>query len=226
MPRKSSKTVKSEEINDKKPIVKKPVVKKPVVKKPVDEKPESDEPLLSDVEETPTKKTRIIPSKDSVNESFDDLISCIEDEISKIRESQGKAKGVKFLRSIGKKLKILKSQSSRVMKQKNRSNRKNNNNSGFLKPVQLSKEMATFTGWDHKDLKSRVDVTKYIGKYIRDNDLQNPQDRRQIIADPKLSKLLEYDKKQDDKPLTYYRIQTYMKKHFSPAPAPAPAPVT
>ena len=56
-------------------------------------------------------------------------------------------------------------------------------------------------------------ITKYICNYIKEHDLQNPKDRRQIKADPKLSKLLNYDSKRDD-PLTYYRLQTHMKRHF------------
>jgi chromatin remodeling complex protein RSC6 len=179
-----------------------------------------EEPDVSDVEnlgetDTPSKKKRRVPTKETVEEGFDEIVTVIDEEIAKLRESSGKAKGVKFLRSLGKRLKTLRGHSLRVMKQKQKTNRKNNTNSGFLKPVQISKEMAKFTGWDHTELKSRVDVTKYICKYIRENDLQNPEDRRQIVADKKLSKLLEYTPDGDDKPLTYYRIQTYMKKHFT-----------
>jgi len=180
-----------------------------------------DEEDISDVENTPEntpedtseKKKRTIPTKESIIIEFDELVSSIEEEIARLRESSTKSKGVKYLRSLGKKVKTLRNHSVRVMKQKNRVNRKNNNNSGFLKPVQISEEMAKFTGWNPEDLKSRVDVTKYICKYIKDHDLQNPVDRRQIRADLKLSKLLKYDSKKDD-PLTYYRLQTYMKKHF------------
>lgn len=191
---------------------------KKVTVEPVDEP--VDEPVLSDVEDvdegdTPSKKKRRLPTKDTVEEGFDEIIAVIEEEISKLRESSGKAKGVKFLRSLGKRVKTLRGHSLRVMKQKQKTNRKNNTNSGFLKPVQISKEMAKFTGWDQTELKSRVDVTKYICKYIRDHNLQNPEDRRQIVADKKLAKLLEYSPDGDDKPLTYYRIQTYMKKHFT-----------
>jgi chromatin remodeling complex protein RSC6 len=184
------------------------------------------EPEVSDVEgtdevvdaEVSVKKKRRVPTKESVAEGFDDLVAIIEEEINRLRESPGKAKGVKFLRSLGKRTKTLRGHAVRVMKQKQKTNRKNNTNSGFLKPVQISKEMAKFTGWNHEDLKSRVDVTKYICKYIRDNDLQNPEDRRQIVADKKLAKLLEYSTDNDEKPLTYYRIQTYMKKHFTNPP--------
>jgi upstream activation factor subunit UAF30 len=160
-----------------------------------------------------SRKKRVAPTKESVLLGFDDLVTSIEEEITRLRESTTKSKGVKYLRSLGKKVKNLRSQSARVMKQKTRVNRKNNNNSGFLKPVGISQEMAKFTGWDPKELKSRVDVTKYICKYIKDNELQNPADRRQIRADPKLSKLLKYDPKENE-PLTYYRLQTHMKPHF------------
>jgi chromatin remodeling complex protein RSC6 len=183
---------------------------------------EEDEPVLSDVEESAETETvpkkRTVPTKDNVLSEFDDIVVVIDLEISRLRESPGKAKGVKFLRSLGKKIKSLRGHSVRVMKQKQKTNRKNNTNSGFLKPVIISSDMAKFTGWDPDELRSRVDVTKHICNYIRENNLQNPQDRRQIIADKKLSKLLDYSNDDDDKPLTYYRIQTYMKKHFTNPP--------
>ena len=175
-----------------------------------------EEPDLSDVEEDDSKsdkKSRHVPTKESVATGFEDLISVIDEEIERLRESQQKSKGIKFLRSLGKKVKTLRGHTIRVMKQKQKTNRKNNTNSGFLKPVRISGEMAKFTGWKPEELKSRVDVTKYICNYIRENKLQNPEDRRQILADKKLSKLLDYN--EGDKPLTYYRIQTYMKKHFT-----------
>jgi upstream activation factor subunit UAF30 len=226
---KSEKTSTTTKKSDKTPVAS--VVKKEskssrvksvkIQEEPVDtEHVESVESVLSDVEDstdTPKKKRRV-PTKESVVEGFDDLVSVIEQEIARLRESPGKVKGVKFLRYLGKSVKSLRGHSVRVMKQKQKTNRKNNTNSGFLKPVQISEDMAKFTGWNHDDLKSRVDVTKYICKYIRDNDLQNPEDRRQILADKKLSKLLEYSTDSDDKPLTYYRIQTYMKKHFTNPP--------
>lgn len=186
-----------------------------------------DEPVVSEVEETKEevsetveektpKRKRTVPTKESVLEGFDVLQTMLEDEVKKRRDDSSKAKGVKFLRSLNKKVKTLRSQASRVMKQRHRTTRKNNTNSGFLKPVKISKEMAKFTGWDPSELRSRVDVTKYICKYIKDHDLQNPEDRRQICVDKdsKLRKLLGYDTNKDSNPLTYYRLQTYMKKHF------------
>ena len=115
------------------------------------------------------------------------------------------------------KLKTLKNQVSRI---KQRSSSKTisinttNTNSGFLKPVQISSDMAKFTGWDPNELKSRVQVTKYLCNYIRENNLQNPNDKRQIIPDNKLSKLIKYDSKKETEPLRYYSLQRFLKPHF------------
>lgn len=167
------------------------------------------------------KKKRTAPTKETVIKYFDDLIKSIEEEVDSLRESENKTKGVKFLRTLNKKLKILKNQSSRIIKQKRTTTRTNtNNNSGFLKPVKISKEMAKFTGWDSELPRSRVDVTKFLCNYIKENSLQNPADRRQILADQKLAKLLKYDVKKEGEPLTYFRVQTCLKNHFIKADEP------
>ena len=189
---------------------------------------EDDEEVVDEDEDGETtekkvSKKRVTPTKESILASFDEIISIMEDGIKSVRDDKNKTIGVKILRSVNKKLKTLKNQSQRVIKKRNPSVRKstNNNNSGFLKPVQISQEMAKFTGWDPKDLKSRVDVTKHICQYIKDHNLQDPSDRRNILVDPKLDKLLKYrpedhidEKTGKKKPLTYYRIQTCIKPHF------------
>lgn len=173
-----------------------------------------DEHVIEDDEES--SKKRVPPSRESILQSFEDIILSIESEIESLREGDNKTKGVKFLRTLNKRLKILKNHSSRIIKHKKTTVRKttSNNNSGFLKPVQISKEMAKFTGWDCDQLRSRVDVTKFLCNYIKENSLQNPTDRRQILADAKLTKLLKYDVKKEGEPLTYFRVQTCLKNHF------------
>jgi chromatin remodeling complex protein RSC6 len=117
---------------------------------------------------------------------------------------------------LGKKLKGLKSQSTRIISKRNPTQRKTGSNvsSGFLKPVNISKEIAKFTGWGAHEKKSRVDVTKFLCNYIRENNLQNEKDKRQIKPDNKLAKLLNYDEKTAEQPLTYFHLQALLKHHF------------
>jgi upstream activation factor subunit UAF30 len=160
-----------------------------------------------------SSRRRAAPTRESVLAEFDELVKTLDAEIARLRDSSDKNKGTKFLKSVTKSVKALQTSTTRVMKQKQPSTRKNNN-SGFLKPVKLSADMAKFTGMTAEGQHSRVDVTKYICNYIRENNLQNPTDRRQIIADAKLGKLLGYDAKKAEKPLTYPVLQTLMKPHF------------
>ena len=182
---------------------------------------ESSEDTIVDVD---SHVKRGAPTRDIVLQSFDEIIKSIETEMEGLREGDTKNKGVKFLRTLNKRIKALKNQSSRIIKDKRVSAKGTNNNSGFLKPVKISTEMAKFTGWDKDELKSRVDVTKFLCDYIRNNNLQNPKDKRQILADGKLQKLLKYDPKKETEPLTYFKLQSSLKGHFiKPDAAPIAA---
>lgn len=162
-------------------------------------------------------KRRREVTRETLDQDFDELLKLLNDETESLRSSDSKTRttGVKFLRQVVKRVKTLKSDTQRVSKQRNRSSRPANTSSGFMKPVKISKEMAKFTGWNPEELKSRVSITKALCQYIKDNNLQNPEDRRQIVPDPKLAKLLDYDQKRDGKPLTYYYLQQKIQPHFS-----------
>ena len=193
------------------PVTKK-TTKKETVVKDEEELIEEDEDGGSDEKE---KKKRVVPTRDSVMTTFDELIESIEKEIEVLRDSSNKTKGVKFLRTLNKRLKGLKSHSSRIISKRNPTQRKvSNTTSGFLKPVPISKEIAKFAGWATSEKKSRVEVTKYLCNYIREHKLQNDKDKRQIRPDAKLAKLLNYDEKTSTDPLTYFRLQSLLKNHF------------
>jgi len=174
-------------------------------------------PVVDAVEPTEEAetKTRVVPTRESVMTEFAELVNVLEAEVARLRDSTDKNSGVKFLRGVTRRIKALQTSTARVVKQKQPSARKNNN-SGFLKPVQISESIAKFTGLPADQLHSRVEVTKHLCQYIKEKNLQNPADKRQIVADPALSKILGYDAKKDDKPLTYYRLQSLLKNnnHF------------
>lgn len=175
------------------------------------------------------RKPRVQPTKESTVAEIEAVMASVDTEINRLKEETGKQKGVKFLRSLAKSLRTCHAHVVRVTKQRKRNATSNSNaNAGFHKPVIVSKELASFAGWDAGSLHSRVDTTRLICNYIKEHDLQNPEDRRQIRVndDPKLRKLLGYDSKTDSKPLTYYSLQTYLKRHYTPVPkSEAPAVV-
>ncbi|XP_055805981.1 upstream activation factor subunit spp27-like isoform X1 [Solanum dulcamara] len=65
-------------------------------------------------------------------------------------------------------------------------------NSGILAPLQLSDALIKFLGTGESEL-PRSDVVKRIWEYIKQNDLQDPSDKRQIICDEKLKELFDVE---------------------------------
>lgn len=172
------------------------------------------EEVVESVVEERAAPAKLVATKESVLEHFGCMLEDVEAKLLHYRETKERGEHVKFLRGLAKRMKNLRTKTTRVIGKKS-VKRRSNGQSGFLKPVAISKEMAKFTGWVPAELKSRVDVTKFICNYIKEHDLQNPQDKREIFPDAKLHKLLNI--KSGDPPLTYYRIQSYMKHHFNQA---------
>ncbi len=84
----------------------------------------------------------------------------------------------------------------------------------FQVPTGLTPELCSFMGRPAGSLESRSNVTKFITKYVSDNNLKNKHD---INADAKLLKLLRLTK--EDK-LTYFNLQKYLNVHYLKADKP------
>ena len=167
---------------------------------------ESSEPA-----DAPTKRRQV--TRDDVEKEFDALLLSLDEEIETIRKNddKNKSKGVRFLRAVYKRVRQLRSDTLRVATKKVRRTSSSSaaGNSGFMKPVKISKDMQKFTGLKEDQLVSRVDVTKSICQYVKEKNLQNQADRRQFTPDEKLAKLLG-----TDQPLTYYALQQQIQPHF------------
>jgi chromatin remodeling complex protein RSC6 len=83
--------------------------------------------------------------------------------------------------------------------------------SKFIKPANISDELALFIGIKKGTLISRIEVTRSINKYIRTNNLVNSVNKHKINPDNKLSTLFKLN---DGDELTYYKIQKYIGLHF------------
>ena len=62
---------------------------------------------------------------------------------------------------------------------------------GFTAPVRLSEELSAFLG---EETLPRTEVTKRVWKYIKEHNLQDPTDKRQVICDACMKRVLGVDK--------------------------------
>lgn len=171
----------------------------------------------SPTDETPVVSEEHTDPVEKLQKQFEDLRTLLNSELEALSVDKPlkKNKIVTLLRKVVRQVNQVEKQSFRLVKTKKTVN-KNKVISGFQKPTRISKELAKFTGWNDADLHSRVEVTKFICDYIKTNNLQNPDDRRQIVPDAKLQKLLGYNPKKETEPLRYYSIQFHLNKmkHF------------
>jgi len=118
----------------------------------------------------------------------------------------------------------LKEASKRSRKKRVRDENSTRKPSGFASPVVVSDELYSFLtnfGINKGDPIARTDVTRYVTTYIKDNDLQNHENRREIVPDAVLHKLfgpaMEHKDPNDaSSPLvyTYLKLQRYLSQHF------------
>ena len=83
--------------------------------------------------------------------------------------------------------------------------------SGFAKPALISDELCNFLGKPSGTEMARTEVTQHITSYIKEHNLQNVQNKREIAPDAKLKSLLNIN---EGEVLTFFNLQKYMKVHF------------
>ena len=79
---------------------------------------------------------------------------------------------------------------------------------GITAPVTPSPELAEIVG--EKNL-PRSEVVSKVWEYIKKNDLQNPEDKREILADEKLEKIF------GKKKATMFEMNKYLSAHLKAA---------
>jgi SWIB/MDM2 domain len=81
----------------------------------------------------------------------------------------------------------------------------------FLKPRALSPELCSFMGLSAGSQRSQTDVTKFVSNYVKTHSCFDPANKRRIIPDSALSRLLKVS---DKDTVTYLNLQSYLKVHF------------
>jgi len=84
--------------------------------------------------------------------------------------------------------------------------------SGFAKPTSVSAELANFLGLHENELIARTEVTKRINTYVKEHNLQNSENKREIVLDETLKALINPP---DDIQLTFFNLQKYIKHHYT-----------
>ena len=79
-----------------------------------------------------------------------------------------------------------------------------NPNSAFMKPMQISDDLAEVVG---KGPMPRSEVVKALWVYIKKHDLQNPANKREILADAALEKVF------GRKSVTMFEMNKYIAQH-------------
>lgn len=82
------------------------------------------------------------------------------------------------------------------------------NPSGFAKPTKLSEELCSFLGVPPGTEMARTDVTRMLNHYIKEHQLQDPEDKRSIKPNADLQKILAPGD------VTYFNLQNKIKQHF------------
>ena len=85
--------------------------------------------------------------------------------------------------------------------------------SGFAKPNKISEELCDFIGVPHGTEKSRTDITRFINSYVKEHNLNKPDNKRIILPDDKLKKILNV--KEGDV-VTFFVLQRLISHHFPP----------
>ena len=76
---------------------------------------------------------------------------------------------------------------------------------GLARPVQPSADLAAITG---SDPLPRSQVVSKMWDYIRKNNLQNPQNKRELVADDKLRKVFGKDR------VTMFEMNKHLSNHL------------
>ena len=84
--------------------------------------------------------------------------------------------------------------------------KKSGKQDGLQRPVQPSNELAEITG---NNPLPRSEVVSKMWEYIKKNNLQNPENKREILADDKLEKVF------GTKKVTMFEMNKHLSRHLS-----------
>ena len=140
-----------------------------------------------------------------VNDRFEVLITKLNDLSNVLKDLQ------LYTKSLQKEVVKLTKSSCKRTRTRSAATGAKKTPSGFAKPTKLSNELCAFLEVEPGTELARTDVTRRINQYIKENNLQFPDDKRKIRPDAKLSSVLNL---KDGDNLTFFNLQSYIKHNF------------
>lgn len=189
---------------------------KPTTKStPAKAAPAKAEPAPAPVEEsTPAQAPAQESSTPSVADEFTAVLAALSEVQKHVKELTAQVKGLQ--KHVNKEHRDLEKASRGRRKKGGDGDKPKRAPSGFAKPTGLSAELCEFLGVPADTQLARTDVTKQITTYVKEHNLQNPENKKIIVPDTKLGGLLNVP---NGETLTYFNLQRYMKVHFQKASA-------
>ena len=149
------------------------------------------------------QSVEINDEEDNIGKQFETVLTTLSAFRGQITHIQGQMRSLEKI--VKKEMKTLKRDAA---KGRTKGNRKK---SGFAQPTLISDELCTFMQKDSGTSIARTEVTQFVIDYIKEKNLQNPDNRKTIIPDTRLKQLLGVEDKDE---VTYFNLQKYMNRHF------------
>lgn len=130
--------------------------------------------------------------EERLEKQFSDLLESFKTFTKTVRET---------MTTFQSELRSLASQSKKLRRKTRKRTRGNKTPNGFTKTVDVSPEMLKFCSKPSGTQMSRNEVNQVIHTYIREHNLQNPENKREIVPDSKLKKILDLGKLRSKKEL-------------------------
>lgn len=181
------------------PVVEEP--KKKVVAKAIPKEVVKEEVKVVPKEEV---KEDVVEDKEVVEDVFKVLVDKISSLTTLNKEIQV------ALKQVSKDYDKLKKIVDKIQKKRENARK---SPSGFAKPNKISEELCDFIGVPHGTEKSRTDITRFINSYVKEHNLNKPDNKRIILPDDKLKKILNV--KEGDV-VTFFVLQRLISHHFPP----------
>ena len=158
------------------------------------------------------KEEKVEPKKNKEIEVTDESTENEKTELDKLLDMYSVLET--HMKDIKAQIKLVQKENAKnkkiLNKEKARKEKARKSPSGFAKPTKISNEMCDFMKIPRGSEKSRTDVTRSINQYIKTNNLNNPTNKRLIIPDATLKKLLSL---KDSEQISFFHMQKYLTPH-------------